>query len=384
MDRNNDVIDLKSRLKNEDFKNDDMNLKLHLNESLDIKGISVSEDLINRTLKAIKVSEEGLQETTLQGDKQQERETNHETSSKKIIAWSRPVRKIAGTAAAILVVAVGFRLMTGDNAKFMMMDKADTTTSQDENMYGTVDSSNGTAEKSTDSSTSSVEDSTGTSAPDETFTSAAPKLATQEVPAAEDNSETDLQTTEGTADEAMIGESKLQASDATGNKSSGDDTVPETETAGDGAQRSLAGLTSDIGFSQDTNPEITGIVKEDNQEYMTFQNIFLADSKLAKSIKIIDEINNTEIVLTEQSDIYNFYTLMGQQKYTASQVAPSAQNYKVELVGQQSENVMYSMVIGDLISIDNIEDIVNQSNYNVENIELLIQKIDGFYQSYSQ
>jgi hypothetical protein len=39
--------------KKTNIKNDELNIRSHLNASLDLNGISVSEDLINRTLEAI-------------------------------------------------------------------------------------------------------------------------------------------------------------------------------------------------------------------------------------------------------------------------------------------------------------------------------------------
>ncbi len=72
---------------------DNLNLKDHLNASFDIDKITVSEDLIARTLKAVKESE--LQEERLQ-------------EAEKIRHF--PVRRLVSAAAVILVLLVGIRV----------------------------------------------------------------------------------------------------------------------------------------------------------------------------------------------------------------------------------------------------------------------------------
>lgn len=66
---------------------DDFNIKDHLNASFDMEKITVSEDLIARTLKKVQESEEII---------------NTETKKRKVI----PMRRYVGAAAAVLLVVV--------------------------------------------------------------------------------------------------------------------------------------------------------------------------------------------------------------------------------------------------------------------------------------
>ena len=75
------------------------NIKSHLNTSLDMDGISVSEDLINRTLEAIKKQS---QETSNPLPQVQE-----EKPEKKVIPWYHYARNIAAVAAAGLILVLG-------------------------------------------------------------------------------------------------------------------------------------------------------------------------------------------------------------------------------------------------------------------------------------
>ncbi|NLP34371.1 MAG: hypothetical protein GX359_04150 [Clostridiales bacterium] len=82
-------------------KLDDMNIKSHLNTSLEMSGISVSEDLIQRTLQAIKEQ----QSTTI------EQEQNGENKYVKITSWNRYARGLTGVAAAALILFAGYHIV---------------------------------------------------------------------------------------------------------------------------------------------------------------------------------------------------------------------------------------------------------------------------------
>ncbi len=80
---------------------DELNIKSHLNTSLDLEGISVSEDLINRTLEAIRKQS---QVTEMPVTEQQTQEPE-----RKVIPWFRYARNIAVVAAAGLILVVGMK-----------------------------------------------------------------------------------------------------------------------------------------------------------------------------------------------------------------------------------------------------------------------------------
>ena len=75
---------------------DSLNLKSHLDTSLEQSGIRVSEDLINRTLEAIKQQSQNNNLLDIRNEK-----------TKKSIPWSRYIRGVAGVAAAALIIFIG-------------------------------------------------------------------------------------------------------------------------------------------------------------------------------------------------------------------------------------------------------------------------------------
>lgn len=80
----------------QNIEKDDMNLKMHLNTSLENSGISVSEALINRTLTAIKNQSDNT--PAIEEIKQPET---------KIIPWTRYLRNLTAVAAAGLILVMG-------------------------------------------------------------------------------------------------------------------------------------------------------------------------------------------------------------------------------------------------------------------------------------
>lgn len=82
-----------------------LNIKSHLNTSMELKGISVSEDLINRTLKAIN-------NQTLEKQEQPPLNTQ-QAELRKSFSINKFVRGFAGVAAAAIIVVAGTQLLNG-------------------------------------------------------------------------------------------------------------------------------------------------------------------------------------------------------------------------------------------------------------------------------
>ena len=78
---------------------DELNIKSHLNASLEEDGIRVSEDLINRTLEAIRMKS---QDPVAPIASEQERQADS-----KVIPWFRYARYFAAVAAAGLILVLG-------------------------------------------------------------------------------------------------------------------------------------------------------------------------------------------------------------------------------------------------------------------------------------
>lgn len=91
---------------------DDLKIKAHLDASLDMKEIGVSEDLINRTLAAIKANSA---EAKISRDKDAKKE-------RKLPSWNRYIYGFARVAAVVLIIAAGYAVLRNYPAK---KDKGD-------------------------------------------------------------------------------------------------------------------------------------------------------------------------------------------------------------------------------------------------------------------
>ena len=99
------------------FEVDELNIRSHLNTSLEAEGISVSEDLINRTLEAIRMQnpeDDGLVSDRLE--------------LKKPSSILRHTRVLVKVAAAVLVLVVGL-------ATIRLLIPADKKSYKDDSMY---------------------------------------------------------------------------------------------------------------------------------------------------------------------------------------------------------------------------------------------------------
>ncbi|MGB4658190.1 MAG: hypothetical protein WBI07_03295, partial [Mobilitalea sp.] len=120
------------KMNNENSK-DDMDIKARLNHSLDLSGITVSEDLIRRTLIKIKEQpimldneaqqeELGMQKRIAKKNQnnqltKEEMPSEPKSFREKIIPFSRYVRSLAGVAAAVAIFVVGIHAMQNLGSK---------------------------------------------------------------------------------------------------------------------------------------------------------------------------------------------------------------------------------------------------------------------------
>jgi hypothetical protein len=350
----------------ENLEYDDMKIKSHLNTSLDLSGISVSEDLINRTLEAIKMQQAG----------QTEQAGTPVEQMKKVIPWNRYIRVAAGIAAAVIVVVVGYSAISNTN-----FGAKEDKSSYDAEMY-TADST-GMKEDVSDDAAVKFGD-TASSSDNET---------------AEENSSAEY-ATEGTADIAAADtgadadqEAPLYTITASSAKEAADgktnDEKAADEASSEDAKTAGGGTTGQTGNADTaTNavqPRTTAIDKSSVETALTFRTIFLSDPKQAQYIMITDETNNTSITLTDQKDILDFYTVMDQHQFSYNTDDSSEQNYKVEVKTPLPDEILYTMVIGNVITVEYEDaDISSQATYTAADQVLLKQNLDEFYKKYNK
>lgn len=105
------------QMKKINIEKDDLNIKLHLDTSLDMSGISVSEELINRTMEAIK----GQKGRTLESNGAAGDKAEHP------IPFTRYTRSLVTVAAAALLLVIGYSAIRG----FVPLSSKDETKSFD-------------------------------------------------------------------------------------------------------------------------------------------------------------------------------------------------------------------------------------------------------------
>jgi len=332
--------------KQNDLEMDDMNIKSNLNTSLDVSGISVSEDLINRTLEAIK----------RQPTEQSVNQTDAKDFSKKVISWNKYVRGFAGVAAAVLIVVVGYNAMSQLN---IGSSKSGSDSSQPlDNTSANDIMMEGAAESNSSLATSEKADL------DVAFDASSTDMAVEE-PKDDSIAESAPQYTI-TADAITM--------------------TDEAETYGDNGQTEVTGADGEAGTTESMEPQAklsTTLRNGDQTALLTFRDIFLPAPEQAEYIMITDEINGTAVTLTDQVQILEFYTLMDQHQFTYGTEDTANQNYTVEV--KSPEEALYTLIVGKNITVRYAQgDTVSQSIYLAVDEVLFKQNLDEFYKKYSK
>jgi hypothetical protein len=310
--------------KNDKIELDELNIKSHLNTSLDLSGISVSEDLINRTLAAIK-------EQSLSG-KDEVTQTSIMEPTKKIIAWNRYIRGFAGVAAAVVIVAVGYNLV--QRMPFGMKQSSDSAAPE---LAVTMDNA---TESATSQGTTGEEN--------QTFDASAVEEKKDEI----------LYTI--TAETGALEDESPDTDNGTGLSGStgAEETVPPAENAN--LKSADRNMTQTQEFAAETP-------STDNVVTYTFREIFLPTPEQAEYITISDNRSDASITLTQPDDIDAFYVIMDSYQYsstgTDSMIEP---NYTVEMNSPEL-GALYTMLIGRNLTVR-----YTQGESTVENIYYVV------------
>ena len=293
--------------KNDKLELDELNIKSHLNTSLDLSGISVSEDLINRTLAAIK--EQSI------SDKEEDTTTKTTEPSKKIIVWNRYVRGFAGVAAAIILVVIGYNVvqqmpMGMKSAKDLATPELTSLADSSEEMAASGVAPD--AESNTFDANLAMEKSE-----DIQFTITAEAGALPE----EDSNVT---FGEGVDDNVSADQNEMA------------DTKESENTA-----RSLVPTEEFSAKSGNSDEMIT----------YSFREIFIPTPEQAEYITITDNRSNTSITLTKLDDIKEFYILMDSHQFTeAENNSLYDTNYTVK-VNSPELGTLFTMVVSSNLTV---------------------------------
>ncbi len=323
--------------KNKKYELDDMNIRSHLNTSLDKEGISVSEELITRTLAAIK----------------EQQALRAEQGTTKINPWSRYIRGFAGVAAALLLAVVGYNVI-----KQMPIVRNETTSK---------DSASPEADLMMEQSTSSE---------------AKADMAAKEVPAAA-NTTADMNAAKD-GDQSVLKENEeytiKKEDDEYGQASIGSADNIDSQNGNDNLTTSIP---EDITDAQEfsTSLRVTG----GSAATYTFRDIFLPAPEEAQYITISSNKYDTSITLTALEDIKAFYLVMDSYQFTGdNQAAMDEQDYTVEMENLNNQTI-YTMYIGSKLIVKiNQGDNVSENIYYPDDDIHLKQDIETFLQEYRE
>jgi len=345
--------------KNEMIEKDDMNIKGRLNNSLDLSGIQVSEELINRTLTAIKE----------QSAKVEDNKEAVQKENKKVITWNRYARGFAGVAAAALIIAVGYGAVS--QMTFINKEKSNSTQSEDQYSFtmeaaDEVVDSNTTA---TDGAKAYEDNGSDTTASVSAKTSATNEASQEtEVPIqrsiAADISEIPLQE-EGTYNSESI--TGLGAEDAAVTAATDKEDTDSAETE-----------VVPKGISMAT------LIQENEDTVYNFRDIFLSNPDQAEYITITDEVNQITVKISSSEDIIDFYSVMDNQQFTIAAEELTQQNYTIEVKVKQTGELYILMVGNSVTERYQQGDIITDYSYDDTDETVMKQELDKLISKYNQ
>lgn len=379
----------------------DRKISSQLNSSLEDMGISVSEDLINRTLEAVKKQEAAPIKTEKDG--QEESISFGNRTKKKAISWYKYARIIAGAAAAVFVVVVGWNAIGGlenvnrdlstgmsaqestnaDNAAAEVVTPAqdsgsalyDTDKSMENSGTGNAPSNQTEAERNGTAKEDSADSSENQNNCEEN-SSAKKNTGKQSASAQQDTSE-------------ALPDKDNKASDQTGDMDSArlgikagiGDTKTEEPSVGE-SKLAKAAPEEDLVGGLGIAPSVTKIP---DQVYgiseLSFRSIFLGSPEKAEYIKITDKTTQTSVTLTSQEKIKSFYDIMDQFHFTSKAQISYVYKYTIEAVDLKSQQNSYTMAIGDSICVSYIfGEVAANSCYDTGDMQKLISYLEELLQ----
>lgn len=322
---------------------DDMNIKSHLNTSLELSNITVSEDLINRTMEAIRQSQ-----TTAQDDIRA-----YEQGRKKL-HWIKYVRTFATVAAAAVLIFIGYRAV--DTMNFNVGSKKNAS-----DMAKNDGRSEAPVEKSEEQSVNLA----ATESADADMDNAAMMDKTEDI------NQKDI-TVADSVDEGLGADTEYKSEQIF--------TITADTTTADSGE----GTSGNVGGGELT-PADEKEAELNSELRLTFREIFLPDPLKAEYIAITNEANDITVTLTDQVDIQDFYLVMDQHIFAYSEATSSQTSFTLESKLRDIE-ASYTMAVGenDIAIITSLGDTESSSIYRAEDQILFIKNVDELYRKYSQ
>lgn len=320
-------FDKKSKIKPE---TDDLNIRYHLNASLENEGIKVSEDLINRTLEAIKKQEAGGFEAK-----------NEEPEHKKPAALLRKARLLISAAAAVIILLAGMsaiRLLTSTK-------KADQAIPQ----YTTTEVSGDTQ--------------------DAAMKSEAPAKGIKNDEEAKNTKDDQFFAAGGYTGSAAADGYNYGTTDAEGNEIA-DWTAKDT----DDSTMKEAGEENKTAHEQDSSVKLTSVMSRDELSFTDITSIEPAD---VKSVEINYVMTDKTVTITDEDQLDKFYSVMENHAFIRETEGQADRQIIIDIAG---ENTASRIVIGsNYIEADTINgDIISHSIYSAADYDGFLEDLKGF------
>ena len=338
---------------NANMENDDMNIKSHLNTSLELDKISVSEDLINRTLDAIKKqsAEEGSKTAEAPGK---------ESEQKKVSHLNRYVRGIAGIAAAGLVIFLGYSLIQNFPGMIGSKKNSEAPNYRYSKTGGITDE----CEPAKDYTSSTADTGVNQAAGEEKKDTAASEQ--------QQDSQTKMDSAESGEASDMAGAASTSAADGTSENQQDNSGVSIQSTFGEVPEADTAGTGGE------SKEAFTGV------QALTFRMVCVLTPEELSAVKITgkDKKGGT-VTLSDPDSIKSFYAIMDQYTFTPTQVSSEDRDYTVYLEEQKPNGAIYTVSLGENVAVSSTDgDDVRV--YTASNYTALKKDMDSFLKEYSR
>lgn len=393
--------DKRIEMDNKIEKNDDIDIKSHLNDSLDFNKITVSEDLINRTLNAIK----GQTANDLDTDHREKIELD-KIKMNKVVTWNSYIRKFAGAAAAVLVIFAGFSMMRligvgSKNSASTNQINYDTASkeikSDRSNKDAKLDRSEAASDASAEASTdSNVENKSTNITKDETMKS---YESTEQSPSDKENNTTFGVTAKKSVEEADKKTSNKSSSTTSdikttvapkASKDNGSKKAKvDSNTSDDqskkkvgAAPRSITAPKLDSGDEAERAP-ISNAKIAASTTPLDFKDICPMVPAETGYIRITELASKTTICLTDQVGILDFNTRMEKYKFTADSVVSDVDTYSIEICNPTASPSMYTITVGESLTIRYTSgDQEIKNTYTIQDMVSFMNEVSEFFKKY--
>lgn len=308
------------------LEKDDMNIKAHLDASLDMSNILMSEKLISRTLDAIKKMEQETAEPASGWNADDERPR---------YSWPGFAKGIASVAAALLILAVGI------NA-FRMMQTSTKDDASSESKIG------------------------------------AGQLAYDEESADSDmldGAESSVQFSTSSGDAAYEAEDEIKGEEAGNNMKAAQAPEADTETDMDMGYAISDELEEGSGAMRST------VAKE--EAYLNFYDICPVLNNNAEAASISKAGESSPIMILEGAGIDELLKLFEGYNYIATVDMPDTELYTIDITGGGSGCTVIINEISVTVVYTSGNDII-EGSYSISNSEQLLSELKDMFDNYDE